>query len=140
MKAHPQTITCKCLNQPEIQQLPYQTYRSRACTPNCSGPLEYSSHSPDSIHEATQSQKRKSAMRYPYLKAVFMVITTTYTYYVPVVSGSSLRCDSNCAACWLNGDRSTGVDTKFSCKNGRCGDSCPSGYGWLHCAKAERCR
>lgn len=73
-----------------------------------------------------------------YLQAA-LVISATFIN-MALVSGSRVWCDSNCAACWLNGDQGTGVDTKFSCENGSCGDSCPSGYGGLHCAKDERCR
>ena len=70
---------------------------------------------------------------------VILVFTTTFTHMV-TVSGFSLQCDSNCAACWKNGDSRSGEDTKFLCNNSFCGGTCPEGYGWLHCASSERCR
>ena len=49
-----------------------------------------------------------------------------------------LACDSDCAACWLDGD-THGTDIKFTCREGHCGSKCPAGYNGIHCAKTERC-
>ncbi|KAF8427365.1 hypothetical protein EV426DRAFT_374569 [Tirmania nivea] len=51
---------------------------------------------------------------------------------------AGLKCRSGCAACWKDG--ASGVDIKFSCNDGHCGDSCPAGYSRIHCAKEARCQ
>lgn len=65
---------------------------------------------------------------------VTLVIIASFTHTV-LVSGK--KCDSYCAACWSSTE--AGVDIKFTCGNGHCGNSCPSGYERLHCATAARC-
>ena len=69
---------------------------------------------------------------------VALVTTATFTYMAPVL-GLTLTCDSNCAACWKDGD-TTGADTKFTCNNNDCGATCPAGYNDIHCAKYYRCK
>ena len=49
-----------------------------------------------------------------------------------------IQCDSQCAACWKN-NNSNGADIKIRCGSNDCGNSCPTGYSDLHCAKAFRC-
>ena len=63
-----------------------------------------------------------------------LIITATLTHITTVLG---LKCDSYCAACWKDG--SPGVDTKFACNSGHCGDKCPTGYSGIHCATALRC-
>ena len=96
-----------------------------------SRPSKQLSLSTNSI-QSTKPSHIKSAMRY--LQVVLVITTTTVTHMV-----KGLQCDSNCAACWKNGDE-RGADTKFSCNNSDCGSTCPEGYGWIHCAMSERCR
>ena len=67
---------------------------------------------------------------------VALVITATFTHMVAV---SALKCSSDCAACWQDGNTS-GVDTKIICPNEDCGTNCPPGYNSLHCAQYERCQ
>jgi len=55
-----------------------------------------------------------------------------------IYTTTGLRCGSDCAACWKDGDPD-GVDTKFSCSDKECGSVCPPGYHGIHCAKNSRC-
>ena len=71
-----------------------------------------------------------------YIIQVALVITAALGHLALLVSGIS--CGSACAACWKNDDNN-GVDTKFFCKLGRCGDACPDGYHGIHCARFSRC-
>lgn len=77
-----------------------------------------------------------------YLGAPLIVVTSLIQHT------AGLFCDSGCAACWRDGDK-TGKDIKFQCylksdtnkensKKG-CGTVCPEGFSGMHCAKWERC-
>ena len=70
---------------------------------------------------------------------VILVLTASFTN-MALVSGiviSSFRCNSDCAACWKDGE--PGVDTKMSCHKNVCSKDCPAGYNTKHCAKIKRC-
>ena len=56
-----------------------------------------------------------------------------------ILMAAGIQCSSGCAACWLD-NNPDGVDTKFSCNGGDCGDVCPSGYNGIHCARFGRCQ
>jgi hypothetical protein len=55
-----------------------------------------------------------------------------------IKTAAGLQCSGDCAACWKIG--APGVDIKFACIFGDCGDKCPGGYENLHCAKSARCQ
>lgn len=70
-----------------------------------------------------------------YLRVALVIIASLT--HMALVLGK--KCDSRCAACWKD-NNNDGVDIKFTCGSDyNCGDSCPSGYSRLHCAKWERC-
>ena len=71
---------------------------------------------------------------------VTLVVASILTHTSLVSGGvlpTAVTCSSNCAACWKV--NSPGVDTKFSCFEGYCGEVCPPDYHGLHCAKKQRC-
>lgn len=47
---------------------------------------------------------------------------------------AGIGCDSYCAACWKDGE--PGIDIKWSCLRGVCGDDCPAGNHDPHCARS----
>ncbi|KIK02277.1 hypothetical protein K443DRAFT_677788 [Laccaria amethystina LaAM-08-1] len=72
------------------------------------------------------------------MKSFYRLAVSIFFANNVIQMAAGLQCNSGCAACWLD-NNNDGVDTKFTCTGGDCGDVCPTGYNGIHCARLERC-